>query len=137
MRVLVTGGAGFIGSHLVDALVEDGSEVVIVDDFETGIPANVNPNARLVTGSITDEELVRDAVQGCELVFHQAAHQMAANEACSACDEYLHRATSLLIVCSRSSSLEILLAPVSATRLLARKSDSKVPASVHQPSRIS
>lgn len=75
MRVLVTGGAGFIGSHLVDALVADGSEVVIVDDFETGIPANVNPQARLVTGSITDEELVRDAMQGCELVFHQAAHK--------------------------------------------------------------
>ena len=55
MRVLVTGGAGFIGSHLVDALVERGDEVVVLDDLSTGFAANINPAATLVEGSIADE----------------------------------------------------------------------------------
>jgi UDP-glucose 4-epimerase len=75
MKILVTGGAGFIGSHLVDALVGEGHEVVVLDDLETGSRANVHPAARFAIGSVADEEAVRDAVEGCELVFHQAAHK--------------------------------------------------------------
>lgn len=75
MKSLVTGGAGFIGSHLVDRLVEDGHEVVVIDDLNTGFRHNVHPDARFVEGSIADEQLVRDAVAGCDLVFHQAAHK--------------------------------------------------------------
>ncbi len=75
MRVLVTGGAGFIGSHLVDALVERGDEVVVLDDLSTGFAANINPAATLVEGSIADEAAAAKAVDGCELVFHQAAHK--------------------------------------------------------------
>src|SRR6476661_7734728 len=75
MRVLVTGGAGFIGSHIVDALVGRGDEVVVLDDLDTGFRENVNGAARLVIGSVADEALVRDAIQGCDLVFHQAAHK--------------------------------------------------------------
>ena len=45
MKVLVTGGAGFIGSHLVDALVELGHEVVVVDNLYTGVEQNINPKA--------------------------------------------------------------------------------------------
>ena len=74
-RVLVTGGAGFIGSHLVDALIADGDEVVVLDDLETGLRENVHPAARLAIGSVADESAVRDAMEGCELVFHQAAHK--------------------------------------------------------------
>ena len=74
MKILVTGGAGFIGSHLVDALVAD-HEVVVLDDLETGFRENVNPRARLVVGSIADEAAVRDVMQGCEIVFHEAAHK--------------------------------------------------------------
>jgi UDP-glucose 4-epimerase len=74
-RALVTGGAGFIGSHLVDALVRDGYDVVVLDDLETGFRENVHPGARLVIGSIADADAVRDAMTGCELVFHQAAHK--------------------------------------------------------------
>ena len=73
-RVLVTGGAGFIGSHLVDALVADGVDVVVLDDLETGRRDNVHPAARLVIGSVADDAAVCDAMQGCEVVFHQAAH---------------------------------------------------------------
>ena len=75
MKALVTGGAGFIGSHIVDALLERGDEVVALDDLETGFRENVDARARLVIGSVADEDAVRDAVRGCDLVFHQAAHK--------------------------------------------------------------
>ena len=75
MRALVTGGAGFIGSHIVDALVRDGHEVLVLDDLETGFEANVNEKACLIIGSVADEDAARAAVQGCEVVFHQAAHK--------------------------------------------------------------
>jgi UDP-glucose 4-epimerase len=74
-RVLVTGGAGFIGSHLVDALVGDGCDVVVLDDLETGFRENVPAGARLLIGSVADAHAVRDAMAGCDLVFHQAAHK--------------------------------------------------------------
>jgi UDP-glucose 4-epimerase len=79
MRALVTGGAGFIGSHVVDALVARGDEVVVLDDLSTGRRQNLDPalagGAVLVEGSITDEEAVADAfTRGRpELVFHLAA----------------------------------------------------------------
>ena len=75
MKVLVTGGAGFIGSHLVDALVARGDEVVVLDDLTTGFAANINAGATLVEGSVADEKLAATAVSGCEVVFHQAAHK--------------------------------------------------------------
>jgi UDP-glucose 4-epimerase len=75
MNVLVTGGAGFIGSHLVDALVERGDAVVVVDDLFSGEHANVNSRAELVTGSVADRDTMRTAVEGVEVVFHQAAHR--------------------------------------------------------------
>jgi len=75
MRVLVTGGAGFIGSHLVDALVARGDDVVVLDDLSTGSRNNLHPGATFVEGSIADEDAARAAVEGCELVFHEAAHK--------------------------------------------------------------
>jgi UDP-glucose 4-epimerase len=75
VRSLVTGGAGFIGSHLVDALVKASHEVVVIDDLSTGYAENLPAGARLVVGSVADEAVVRDAMAGCELVFHEAAHK--------------------------------------------------------------
>lgn len=75
MKVLVTGGAGFIGSHLVDALAAAGHTVRILDDLSTGYAENVPHHAELVEGAITDEVLVAKAVEGAELVFHHAAHR--------------------------------------------------------------
>lgn len=76
MRVLVTGGAGFIGSHLVLRLVEDGHSVRVVDDFSTGKPENLSAIGRevqLFEGDIRDFAIVERAVRGVEVVFHQAA----------------------------------------------------------------
>jgi UDP-glucose 4-epimerase len=73
MRALVTGGAGFIGSHIVTALVERGDQVRILDDLSTGHPDNLHPDAELFKGSVADPEVVTAAVDGCQLVFHQAA----------------------------------------------------------------
>ena len=57
MRILVTGGAGFIGSHVVDAYLEQGHEVVVVDDLSTGRKTNLNPRAEFVEMDIQDERL--------------------------------------------------------------------------------
>ncbi|HEX2382826.1 MAG TPA: NAD-dependent epimerase/dehydratase family protein [Acidimicrobiales bacterium] len=72
---LVTGGAGFIGSNLVDALVEQGHEVRVLDDLSTGYAVQLNPAARLTIGSVDDLGSVRIAVDGCDVVFHLAAHR--------------------------------------------------------------
>jgi nucleoside-diphosphate-sugar epimerase len=76
MRVLVTGGGGFIGSHLVDALLHDGHDVRVLDNFATGRRENllhVRGAIELVEGDIQSYERVHNAVRGCEVVFHQAA----------------------------------------------------------------
>ncbi len=73
---LVTGGAGFIGSHLVEALLERGGAVRVLDDFSTGSPANlegVRDRVEVIDGDITDLETVQAAMRGVEVVFHQAA----------------------------------------------------------------
>ena len=77
-RVLITGGAGFIGSHLAEALIGAGARVAVLDDLSTGRRENVSallghPSFRLVEGSILDEALVEAEVEGCDEVFHLAA----------------------------------------------------------------
>jgi nucleoside-diphosphate-sugar epimerase len=73
MKALVTGGAGFIGSHLVDALVDRGHEVVVLDDLSNGRESNVHSLARFMRGSIVDRETVDNAVRDCDAVFHLGA----------------------------------------------------------------
>ena len=76
MKSLVTGGAGFIGSHLVDALVAAGDQVVVLDDLSTGKRANLAPVAdriSFIEGDVADKATVARAVAGCDRVFHQAA----------------------------------------------------------------
>ena len=73
MKHLVTGGCGFIGSHLVDRLVELGHEVAVVDDLSTSEGRSVNPEATLIEGSVTDLELLTSAMKGADCVFHTAA----------------------------------------------------------------
>jgi len=75
MRTLVTGAAGFIGSHLCRRLVADGNEVVALDDLSDGKLENLAdvPGVRFVEADLRDEEAVRAAAGGCAVVFHQGA----------------------------------------------------------------
>lgn len=79
-NVLVTGGAGFIGSHLVDTLVERGARVRVLDILEPQVhgparkvPVYFNPAAELVKGDVRDRELLRTCLEGVDMVFHLAA----------------------------------------------------------------
>lgn len=78
MRYLITGGAGFIGSHLADELLARGHQVVLLDDLSTGRHANVahllaRPDAEFVLGSVLNADLVDDVVSRTDAVFHLAA----------------------------------------------------------------
>lgn len=73
MKVLVTGGAGFIGSNLVDRLASDGHEVVVLDNLTTGKLENVNPAAKFVKSDIGNYEEIAPHFEGAQAVFHTAA----------------------------------------------------------------
>ena len=77
-RVLVTGGCGFIGSNLTEALLEAGASVTCLDDLSTGKKKNIEPflehdNFSFIEGDIRDFETCKKAVEGCQYVSHQAA----------------------------------------------------------------
>jgi len=78
MKYLITGGAGFIGSHLSDALIARGDEVIVLDNLTTGRSSNIeqllpNPNFTLIEGSILDTNLVNEIVESVDHVLHLAA----------------------------------------------------------------
>jgi len=80
MKALVTGGAGFIGSHISDALLKRGYHVRVVDSLQPrvhpkGKPAWVNPEVEFIQGDVRDKEVMRRAMDGVEIVSHQAAYQ--------------------------------------------------------------
>jgi UDP-glucose 4-epimerase len=78
-RIVVTGGAGFVGSNLVGRLLKEGARVVVLDDFYTGTPENLpdaDANLEVVRGSVTDYELVREVVKSAAIVFHEAARNI-------------------------------------------------------------
>ena len=78
MKVLITGGAGFIGSNLCEWFVRERYDVVCLDNLSTGFMRNIEPlidktNFRFVKGDICDLETCREAVKGCDVVLHEAA----------------------------------------------------------------
>ena len=76
MKVFITGGAGFIGSHLCDALVAEGEEVTILDNLSTGSKKNIaqlEGKINVFQGDIRDQKLVESLVENCDLVLHMAA----------------------------------------------------------------
>ena len=75
-KALVTGGAGFIGSHLVDTLVKEGCDVVVLDDLSAGSLSNLKHVKDKITfykGNIQDQKILMKAAENCETIFHQAA----------------------------------------------------------------
>src|SRR5260221_7223806 len=78
MKTLVTGGAGFIGSHLAEALCRRGAKVTVLDDLSLGSLSNLDwrksgDDLEFVEGSIADEKCLRQTVRSCESIFHHAA----------------------------------------------------------------
>ena len=78
MKAIVTGGAGFIGSHLVDLLLDEGFNVTVLDNYSTGRPENLahhadNPKLKLVQIDITDFEGIKSYFEGVDHVYHMAA----------------------------------------------------------------
>ena len=75
-KVLVTGGAGFIGSNLADELIKQGAKVVILDNLVTGFRENleeINGDFEFIEGDLNDDDAMKKAVQGVEIIFHEAA----------------------------------------------------------------
>lgn len=77
MRYLVTGGAGFIGSHLVQSLLQDGHSVVVLDDFSTGrrtnLPLNTSSQLSIIDGSVLEKSTLHQAGASVDFIFHLAA----------------------------------------------------------------
>src|SRR5512137_1882065 len=102
---LVTGGAGFIGSHVVDALLVGGSDVRVLDDFSTGKEENLDgawglaaqggAGLQVIEGDVRDEVRMRDAVDGCEAIVHLAAVPSVAQSVADpvGCDSVTHGGT--------------------------------------------
>lgn len=75
-KALVTGGAGFIGSHIVDALIASGCQVTVLDNLSTGRLSNLEhlrDRVTFIKGDIQDLEILRKAAQNCDVIFHEAA----------------------------------------------------------------
>lgn len=78
MKILITGGAGFVGSHLADKLISQGHEITVIDDLSTGRYSNVehlegNPNFRLIIDTVLDQDLMEGLVRESDRVFHMAS----------------------------------------------------------------
>ena len=111
MQVLVTGGAGFIGSHSVEALLADGAQVTVLDNFSAGKRSNLpasHPQLDIIEGDIRDPAAIRSAMQGKTLVLHLAAQisvQVSVNEPVASCH---HNVVGFLNVldCARALGLQ-------------------------------
>jgi UDP-glucose 4-epimerase len=78
-RVVVTGGAGFVGSRIVARLLESGASVLVLDDFSTGERDNLpdaNESLEIVDGTVLDLDLIREVLSGCDIVIHAAARNI-------------------------------------------------------------
>ncbi len=80
MKILITGGAGFIGSHLADRCLRDGFQVRILDSLEprvhpNGMPRYILAAAEFIPGDVTDRNVLLAALEGVDIVSHQAAYQ--------------------------------------------------------------
>lgn len=78
MKIAITGGAGFIGSHLSERLINEGHDIFVIDNFSTGNLENLSaisssPNLRIINGSVLDIDLCNSIVKQSDYVFHLAA----------------------------------------------------------------
>jgi nucleoside-diphosphate-sugar epimerase len=119
MRCLVTGGAGFIGSHIVSTLLARGAEVRVLDNFSTGRRENLeglSGNLEVLEGDIRDAKKVEDAVRGIDIIFHEAAFVSVPQsmDEPQACFEVNISGTSLLFDTARRAGVKRAVAASSA-----------------------
>lgn len=107
MRVLVTGGAGFIGSHITEALIGRGDDVVVLDDMSTGRHENLPGNIELIEADLADEGVAEESVSNCSAVIHCAAKPSVALsvENPLASNRANLEATARLLLACRSSGI--------------------------------
>jgi UDP-glucose 4-epimerase len=111
-KTLITGGAGFIGTHLVDYLLKKGDEVVVLDNLSTGNRKNLPDGVRFVEGDIRDKSALSDALDGVTKVYHHAAElgvdriMRMSDEAMNDVDFY---GTKMVLEACRKSDVETLL----------------------------
>jgi UDP-glucose 4-epimerase len=96
MTWLVTGGAGYIGAHVVRAMVQDGREVVVLDDLSTGTLDRLHPAARFVEGSLLDAAALADAMRGVTGVVHIAAKKQVGESVADPLHYYRENVDGLL-----------------------------------------
>ena len=108
MVSLVTGGAGFIGSHLVDFLIKSGETVRVLDNLSAGDLANLSsshssPRLKVIQGDVLNKEIVFESLEGCDTVFHLAANPEVRSEKASPHDHFRQNieATYNLLECMR------------------------------------
>lgn len=108
-KYLVTGGCGFIGSHLCDALIDLGHEVIVLDNMSTGKHENLNAKAKLYVGDINDTLLVNELMSRVDGCYHLAAvaSVVRANEAWKECHTINQSGTVNLLECSARQSRKV------------------------------
>ena len=113
--ILVTGGAGFIGSHIVDQLVE-ANEVRILDNCSTGRVENIPESATFIEGDIRDSRTLSRAIDGADLVFHEAAQVSVSRSVTSpqTSHDVNARATIQLLECARNEDARVVVASSAA-----------------------
>jgi dTDP-L-rhamnose 4-epimerase len=123
-RVLVTGGAGFIGSHTVDRLLAGGAQVRIVDSLHPQVhpggvaPAHLDPDAELIVGDVRDLDTMRVAVRGVDRVVHLAA-ETSVGQSMFQCDHHVDvnvRGTAVLFRALREERADVARVVVSSSR---------------------
>jgi nucleoside-diphosphate-sugar epimerase len=125
-RTLISGGAGFIDSHLVDHLLERGDRVLVVDDLSTGRLENLaahadNPALTVITATVCDQERIETLVAGCDRVFHLAAGvgvRLLADQPARLLDENMRGTAAVLGACARHGKTAALVAPFKYSALL-------------------
>lgn len=118
MKVLVTGGAGFIGSHIVDKLLKEGCEVVIIDDLSTGLRENINSGAKFIEMDIRSEQLnCLFSEYQFDYVIHQAAQTMVPKSLelpYYDCDVNIAGTVNVLEACRKNNVKRIVFASTAA-----------------------
>src|SRR5436189_5067767 len=109
MKILITGGAGFVGSHLADRLIKDGHEITVIDDLSTGRYSNIahledTKSFRLIIDTVLNQELMEDLIRETDRVYHMASavgFRLIMEQPVKTIETLFHGTDTVLKFCSR------------------------------------